>query len=315
MRKRPESPVPDGPVVPRVPLWAVPREIPALAVDAAYMAGGALNSLDSLVRLEADWLGAWRHRLALRAAVASMRIAGRREDETALRDAWYFRPTGSDAGPAGNILTAWRRLCERSTLPDEASLRTLADLLGVAWSDRFEDLPELTEELIGSNAPAPLVAARVANAVMAAQPKAELLAWWMADFALAARMRWPLATPILATQINAPLLRLDGVRVKPGSPDFERAVCAALCVSALDATKLAAKISDAAKTLRLVQPKLRSKVAHEVVDRLLGDDAVIGSLTTDTLSRWASRRLFERLSQLGAVRELTGRDGFRLYGL
>ncbi|MCB1547591.1 MAG: DUF1403 family protein, partial [Hyphomicrobiaceae bacterium] len=60
---------------------------------------------------------------------------------------------------------------------------------------------------------------------------------------------------------------------------------------------------------------LRSKAAGDVIDRLLGDDAVSGALTTKALSRWASRRLFDRLAELGAVRELSGRATFRIYGL
>ena len=50
-------------------------------------------------------------------------------------------------------------------------------------------------------------------------------------------------------------------------------------------------------------------------ERLVGDDAVSGSLTTKNLSRWASRRLFDRLVELGAVRELSGRPTFRIYGI
>jgi hypothetical protein len=317
MIKRLESPVSNEPMVPRVPAWALPRRAPDSDVEAAYMAGGALNALDNLAHLDAAWLGAWRHRQALKAAIASMKLAGRREDEGALRDAWYLRPAGSDAGPAGNVLAAWRRLCERSTLPDETSLRSLAELLGTAWTDALADLPELAHELLQSSAPAPIVAARLANAVVVRQPKAELLAWWLADFALAARMRWPLPVPLLATQINAPLLRAgnDGSRRKPGDPGFERALCVALSLGAADACKLATALSSQAQVLRMIEPKLRSKAASEVVERLLADDAVSGSLTTEKLSRWASRRLFERLQQLGAVRELSGRDSFKLFGL
>ncbi|RUU76630.1 DUF1403 family protein, partial [Mesorhizobium sp. M7A.T.Ca.TU.009.01.3.1] len=49
--------------------------------------GVALSALDTLARAQASWAGAWRQRLALRCAAASMRLAGRSEDEAALRDA------------------------------------------------------------------------------------------------------------------------------------------------------------------------------------------------------------------------------------
>ena len=62
-------------------------------------------------------------------------------------------------------------------------------------------------------------------------------------------------------------------------------------------------------------PKLRSKAAGDVVKRLMGDDAVSGTLTTRNLSRWASRRLFDRLVEFGAVSELSGRTTFRIYGI
>ncbi|RWE33475.1 MAG: DUF1403 family protein, partial [Mesorhizobium sp.] len=45
----------------------------------------------------------------------------------------------------------------------------------------------------------------------------------------------------------------------------------------------------------------------DVIFLLLNEDAVAGSLTTKNLSRFGARRLFERLQQLEAVRELSGR--------
>ncbi|RWG12591.1 MAG: DUF1403 family protein, partial [Mesorhizobium sp.] len=70
-----------------------------------------------------------------------------------------------------------------------------------------------------------------------------------------------------------------------------------------------------AERLIAVAPKLRAKGAGDVIQRLLDDDAVSGSLTTKNPSRFAARRLFERLQQLEAVRELSGRTTFRLFGL
>jgi hypothetical protein len=48
---------------------------------------------------------------------------------------------------------------------------------------------------------------------------------------------------------------------------------------------------------------------------LLGDDAVSAAAPLPGLSDRARRRLFERLVQLSAAQELTGRPTFRLYGL
>ncbi len=49
--------------------------------------------------------------------------------------------------------------------------------------------------------------------------------------------------------------------------------------------------------------------------RILEEDAVGASMRPGNLSERAARRLFDRLVSLGALRELTGRPTFRLYGL
>ena len=303
--------------VPRVPAWATPRARIEDTAEAAFMAGSALNALDNLVRAEPDWSGAWRHRLALRAAAACMKLTGRSEDEAALRDAWLLRQTGDAPGPAGNVLAAWRRLAGRSLPPEADDLRAVVALLGVGWSDGFGDLIDVAGEEVHSGAPAPVVAARTAAAVMREDPKAEILAWWLADCALSWRMGWRHAVPILGVQIHATLLRLglEGRRARPGGDGFERAAFIAAALGAADACRLAADMAAQADRLRAVVPKLRSRAAGDVVGRLLGDDAVSGIFATKTLSRWASRRLFDRLQKLGAVRELSGRSAFRIFGL
>lgn len=73
--------------VPRVPAWATPRARIEGSVEAAFMAGSALNALDNLVRAEPEWSGAWRHRQTLKAASVCMKLIGRTENEAALRDA------------------------------------------------------------------------------------------------------------------------------------------------------------------------------------------------------------------------------------
>lgn len=58
----------DGPLAPKVPVWARPRGPALHDADAAYAAGAALNSLDYLVRQDLPWAGVWRQRLALQSA-------------------------------------------------------------------------------------------------------------------------------------------------------------------------------------------------------------------------------------------------------
>jgi hypothetical protein len=281
------------------------------------MAGSALNALDNLVQAEPEWSGAWRHRLALKAAAACMKLIGRTEDEAALRDAWLLRQPGDEPGPAGNALVAWRRLANRSQPPGAEDLQAVSGLLGLSWAERFGELIDTARNEVRSGTPAPLVAARAAAAVMREDPTAEILAWWLADCALSWRMGWRHAVPILGPQIHAPPLRsgLEGRRARPGSNGFEHAVFIAAALGAADACRLAADMAVHAERLRDVAPKLRSKAAADVVDRLVGDDAVSGMLTTSKLSRWASRRLFDRLVEFGAIRELSGRPTFRIYGL
>lgn len=303
--------------MPRVPAWAVPRAAVDSDIEAAYMAGSSLNSLDNLARSDAPWLGAWRQRLALKAAAATVKLMRRTEDESALRDAWHLSQPGDEPGPAGNVLLAWRKLAGRSMPPSSEDLQSVADLLGVIWSDDFAGCLEEIAGDVRAAAPAPLIAARAATAVIQADQKAGALAWWMADLALSRRMGWSPAVPLLATQIHADVLRTgpDRRRGRPDAPGFERAICLAAAAGAAEACRLAAGIAETSERLSAVTPKLRAKGAGDVIALLLSDDAVSGSFTSKAMTRWASRRLFDRLQQFDAVRELSGRSTFRLYGL
>ncbi|HRK69536.1 MAG TPA: DUF1403 family protein, partial [Hyphomonas sp.] len=64
-----------------------------------------------------------------------------------------------------------------------------------------------------------------------------------------------------------------------------------------------------------VAPKLRAKASDSVVERLLSDDAIVASERIAGMSDRGLRRLFDRLEKFGAVRELSGRPTFRIYGL
>lgn len=301
-----------------VPGWAQPRGRVSSDVEAAFIAGAALNSLDNLVRIDPAWAGAWRQRLALKCAATAVSMVGRTEDEAALRDAWYLRPVGGDPGPAGQILGAWKRLANRSPGIDLASLTATVGVLGLHWSDELEGLIDRVAALGRCSEPAPLAAAAIVAEVMALRPDAELLGWWLADQVMALKLRWPLPVPLLVGQARSGSFREEGgrnKRIRPGGEGFERGVCVALAQAATEACRLAAEIAPRAARLEAALPKLRAKGAGEAIQLLLEEDAVPGTLQTAHLTRWGARRLFERLLALDAVRELSGRAAFKLYGL
>lgn len=66
-------------------------------------------------------------------------------------------------------------------------------------------------------------------------------------------------------------------------------------------------------------PKLRAKGAARAVEMMLARDVLtpvaLARAMPEILSDRAARRLCERLVELGALRELSGRDTFRLYGV
>nr|WP_292867463.1 DUF1403 family protein [Mesorhizobium sp.] len=301
-----------------LPAWALANAGAQSEADAAFQAGAALGALDTLARAQPAWAGAWRQRLALKCAAASMRLAGRAEDEAALRDAWQLCPAGAEPGPAGAIFGAWRQLALQPPAVSADRLAKVVEMLGLAWDDEaLADLSTKIEDVAGSQRPAPFAAAAIAARVVAMRPDAELLAWWLADLVLAQNLRWPRPLPLLMAQVFGPAFRTEGggQRIRPGGKGFERAVCVALVHAATEACRLASELARRAERLMAVTPKLRAKGADDVIFLLLNEDAVSGSLVTKNLSRFAARRLFERLQQLEAVRELSGRASFRLFGL
>ena len=155
-------------------------------------------------------------------------------------------------------------------------------------------------------APARLVVAAAATAVAAKWPRAIPVAFAVADGVLAARLGW--RTPI-------PLLALEAARARPNDAGWTAACCAAYARAAARACDLHADLAQGAARLKTVAPKLRAKGAGAAISALLDDDAVSGAAKIAGMSDRGLRRLFDRLVELGAVRELTGRPTFRLYGL
>ena len=80
------------------------------------------------------------------------------------------------------------------------------------------------------------------------------------------------------------------------------------------AVPLAGELARAAVRLQRVVPNLRAKGAGPAVLLFLSRDA-LAPTALDFMSNRAARRLCDKLVDLGVLRELTGRDTFRLYGV
>jgi hypothetical protein len=318
MKTRADLLVTDAPPVPKVPAWARPRGLVLYDTDAAFAAGAALNSLDFLVRQDFPWTGVWRQRLALRNAAAAVNLTGRREDESALRDSHFLRGAGDDPGPAGHLLMAWRRLVGRTAGCDAEMVRPVAEQhFAVRWDDGLAEVVANAEDMVASSRPAPVLAAEIAAAVYRARPDAELLGFWLADMLLAQKFRWPVPVPLLMGQASSLIFKSgeNRKRIRPGDGGWGRAVFQAYATAAAEACDLGMELAQRAATLAAVAPKLRAKGSGDVIKLLLSDDVVPGSWSSPKLSARGARRLFDRLGELGAVRELSGRSTFRLYGL
>ena len=285
--------------------------------EALYFAGAALAALDSVVRSDPSWAGAWRRRLALKSAAAvAQNLLNRREDEAALRDAVALARPGEALGPAGRVYAAFRIL---AGLGDPFRPKRLAavaaDLQAPIDLTQAAELAAALKEAGGRGRPAPVVAAAAAEAVMGLRPNAEPLAIFCADAALARNLGWPTPLPLLAGELFLRRATGEGRRPRPGEAGWGKLVALSYARAALAALDLAQDLSRRAARLADAAPKLRAKGKTGAIEALLADDAVTAAAPIASLSDRARRRLFERLVALGAARELTGRPTFRLYGL
>ena len=289
----PPPPLP-APVWPEPPGWAVMGRAVG-PEDAAFRAGAALAHLQGLRTQPGLPIALWRDRLALEAAAATVRFSGRAEGVTELRDTLHLARPGDPLGPAGEIGQAWRRAVTRPL-----TARGLAPHPGVA--------PELVRrELARSGAPVARAAATLETVLIEA-PRAETAALILADAALAKALGWDRLVPLLASGLAPRDLRRQ-------RSELRLACHQAVVRAAARASGLAQDLTRRAARLHAVGPKLRARGAEAAIELFLAQDALTPVALTHLMSDRAARRLCDRLVTLGALRELTGRDSFRLYGL
>ena len=291
--------------------------------DVVLVAGAAIGALDAVVRRQERWAGAWRQRLALSAAAVTARQAGRVEDEAALRDAVLLTKAGDDVGPAGRMILAWGRLATRPT-EDLLTGRNLGAVLEefghVPGDDVVGDLASELHRLSAGG-----MVGMLTGAFIAAERYGfgRVVGTWLADALVAQRLGWTHAVPLLGAEViaglGAPRPRRSGTGIAAASIEDEgvraKSLLAAQARAALRAVDLSAELGRRSERLLAVAPKLRARASDLVVERLLSDDAIVASEKIAGMSDRGLRRLFDRLMELGAVRELSGRPTFRIYGL
>jgi hypothetical protein len=294
-----------------IPAWARAESELVQDVDAAFAAGASFAILDACMRSEAPFAGLWRNRLALGAATAHVQMVGRRESEGELRDGLALRLAGETAdGPAGGILNAWRLLPSRSTGIDALALEKVAALFGLRVGADLGDILKVAETAMREKRSPLHAAAHVLAYVRQHHAPAEFLGFWIADAVLAQRLRWPVPLPLLVTG----LAQQGGRRSRARGDEFGR-LMRAYARAAAAAVDLFGELQRRAMELMRVAPQLRAKGADAVINALFDEDAVAPASRLGGMSDRGMRRLCDRLVALGAVRELTGRPTFRLYGL
>ncbi len=280
--------------LPRMPSWVTSARAETLE-DVAFLSGAALSRLHLMLGREAVPQALLRDRLSLRATEACVAFSGRPERAGELRDVVHLLRPGDLPGPAGETCLAWRRATERPVTV-QALVRALPELQGdqiASWLDAGQGAPVSR-------------AAMVLEAVLNDAPRAEVPALVLADATLAQALGWDHVVPLLAAGLKQADMRKRG-------EDLRSACHRALVSSAVDAVRLSTDLARRAAHLKAVAPKLRAKGAEAAVSMFLTQDAVAPAALP--LPDRSARRLCDRLVDLVAVRELTGRDTFRLYGI
>ncbi len=282
--------------LPQLPSWVTAR-LAETHEDVAFWAGAALSHLHLVLGRDDVPHILLRARLALRAVEACVIYQGRPERASDLRDAVAFLQPSDSPGPAGEVYLCWRRAVEQPV-----SMKMLHRALPGVEAEQIATWLDA-----GQGGPVRRAAA-VLQAVLEDRPRDHAAALILAEAALAQALGWDHVLPLFALGLKRGDLRKTGVVLQLTCHQ-------AIGTAAIEATREAADLARRAARLKAVAPKLRAKGAEEALALFLTQDAVAPTSLTSLRSDRAARRFCDRLVELGAVREQTGRDTFRLYGV
>lgn len=310
---------------PILPGWIMGRSAPetlgSMTLESAGFASGSALALlhvalhDPNTNVPTELL---TQRLALRAAVQCLKLQGRADTEGEIRDAYLLSEPDAEKGPGGDMLAFWKAGMS-------VSLRQRD------WQDRLIGLlpEEMREDAAGQlNSPGEPIGQGPVEAAIAAlisllqdHPREEAAALLITDILLAKALGWAKSLPLIAHHLKRPDLR--GLLNNGDREGFRIACHVALASGAQDAVRLAYDLARRRARLEAVAPKLRAKGSDDAVALFLKEDAIFPTTmlspvikgTRTKMSDHAARRLCDRLIELGAVRELTGRSTFRIYGV
>lgn len=305
---------------PILPGWIVDRSAPETLENAGFASGSALALLhlalhDPNTNVPIELL---TDRLAVRAAVQCLKLQGRSDTEAEIRDAYLLSDPDDKRGPGGDMLALWKSGMALSLRWANWRDRLVNHLPAGLREDAAEQLSN-PGELTGHGPVEATTAALIS--LLEAHPREEAAALLLTDIQLAKELGWAKPIPLLAHHLKRPALRSllnDGDR-----KGFRIACHVAIARGAQEAVRLAHDLALRRVRLESVAPKLRAKGSDDAVALFLSEDAVFPTTmlspvikgTRTKMSDHAARRLCDRLIDLGAIRELTGRTTFRMYGV
>lgn len=294
--------------LPRIPSWVTAGRSET-SEDVAFLSGAALAHLHLVLVQHNEPQDLLRARLALRAAEVCVTHSGRPERAAELRDAVAFVQPGDSPGPAGEVYRSWQRAVEKqvSVKALHRALPHLAPEQIAVWLDGYNPCDRGGPRSAGQGGPI-ASAASVIEVVIKERPRDYGAALILADAALAQALRWSPMVPLLSLGLKRADLMLSG-------DDLYTAAHGAIVKAAFQVVRETADLARRIQRLREAAPKLRAKGADEAVALFLESDAIAPMSLTSFGSQRAARRFCDRLVGLGAARELTGRDTFRLYGV